>query len=153
MEELTSVALPENVSVVFEAGGAGSWYNDFDPEVLTRGIYNSEGMKILEELPSADMGEPEVLSDFLSYCNTNFPADHRAIIFWNHGGGSVAGAAFDEIYDSDSIKIPELIQALSATDTGSKYELIGFDACLMATIDVADACDEFADYLVMKYWS
>lgn len=148
LEELTSVALPENVSVVFEAGGAGSWYNDFDPEVLTRGIYNSEGMKILEELPSADMGEPEVLSDFLSYCNTNFPADHRAIIFWNHGGGSVAGAAFDEIYDSDSIKIPELIQALSATDTGSKYELIGFDACLMATIDVADACDEFADYLV-----
>ena len=53
-----------------------------------------------------------------------------------------------KIYDSDSIKIPELIQALSATDTGSKYELIGFDACLMATIDVADACDEFADYLV-----
>ena len=148
LEELTSVALPENVSVVFEAGGAGSWYNDFNPEVLTRGIYNSEGMQILEELPSADMGEPEVLSDFLSYCNTNFPADHRAIIFWNHGGGSVAGAAFDEIYDSDSIKIPELIQALSATDTGSKYELIGFDACLMATIDVADACDEFADYLV-----
>lgn len=148
LEELTSVALPKNVSVVFEAGGAGSWYNDFDPEVLTRGIYNSEGMQILEELPSADMGEPEVLSDFLSYCNTNFPADHRAIIFWNHGGGSVAGAAFDEIYDSDSIKIPELIQALSATDTGSKYELIGFDACLMATIDVADACDEFANYLV-----
>ena len=66
LEELTSVALPENVSVVFEAGGAGSWYNDFDPEVLTRGIYNSEGMQILEELPSADMGEPEVYRQFFA---------------------------------------------------------------------------------------
>lgn len=148
LEELGNVTLPENVTVVFEAGGASTWYNDFDPEVLTRGVYNSNGMQILEELPSANMGEPEVLADFLSYCNENFTADHRAIIFWNHGGGSVAGASFDEIYDFDSIKIPELIQALSATDTGSKYDLIGFDACLMATIDIADACDEFADYLV-----
>lgn len=148
LEELGNVTLPENVSVVFEAGGASTWYNDFDPEVLTRGVYNSDGMQILEELPSANMGDPEVLADFLSYCNENFTADHRAIIFWNHGGGSVAGASFDEIYDFDSIKIPELIQALSATDTGSKYDLIGFDACLMATIDIADACDEFADYLV-----
>lgn len=148
LEELMSVALPENVSVVFEAGGASTWYNDFNPDVLTRGIYNCDGVQILEELPSANMGDPEVLSDFLSYCNENFTADHRAVIFWNHGGGSVSGASFDEIYDFDSIKIPELTQALSATDTGSKYELIGFDACLMATIDVADACDEFADYLV-----
>ena len=148
LEELTDVTLPENVSVVFEAGGASTWYNDFDPDVLTRGIYNSDGIQILEELPSANMGDPNVLSDFLSYCNENFTADHRALILWNHGGGSVAGASFDEIYNYDSIKIPELIQALSETDTGSKYELIGFDACLMATIDVADACDEFANYLV-----
>ena len=148
LEELGNVTLPENVTVVFEAGGASTWYNDFDPEVLTRGVYNFDGMQILEELPSANMGDPEVLTDFLSYCNENFAADHKAIIFWNHGGGSVAGASFDEIYDFDSIKIPELIQALSATDTGSKYDLIGFDACLMATIDIADACDEFADYLV-----
>ena len=147
-EELTNVVLPENISVVFEAGGASTWYNDFDPDVLTRGIYNCEGIQMLEELPSANMGDPKVLSDFLSYCNENFTADHKAIILWNHGGGSVAGSSFDENYDFDSIKIPELIQALSTTDTGSKYELIGFDACLMATIDVADACDEYANYLV-----
>ena len=148
LEELTSVELPENVTVVFEAGGASSWQNGFNPEVLTRGIYNSDGLQIIEELPSANMGDPDTLTDFLDFCNTNYPADRRAVFFWNHGGGSVAGAAFDELYDSDSIKLPELIQALTATDTGEKYELIGFDTCLMATVDVADACDDFANYLV-----
>ena len=148
LEELTSVELPENVTVVFEAGGASAWQNDFNPEVLTRGIYNSDGLQIIEEIPSANMGDPDTLTDFLNFCNTNYPADRKAVLFWNHGGGSVAGAAFDELYNSDSIQLPELIQALNATDTGEKYELIGFDTCLMATIDVADACDEFANYLV-----
>lgn len=148
LEELTSVQLPENVTVVFEAGGASAWSNGFNPEVLTRGVYNSDGLQIIEEIPSANMGDPATLTDFLSFCNSNYPADRRAIFFWNHGGGSVSGAAFDELYNNDSIQIPELIQALNATNTGEKYELIGFDTCLMATIDVANACDEFANYLV-----
>lgn len=148
LEELMSVDLPENVTVVFEAGGASAWHNDFDPDVLTRGIYNSDGLQIVEEIPSANMGDPNTLTDFLDFCNTNYPADRRAVFFWNHGGGSVSGAAFDELYNNDSIRLSELIQALSATDTGEKYELIGFDTCLMATIDVADACDDFANYLV-----
>jgi len=148
LEELKSVPLPENVTVVFEAGGASAWSNGFNPEVLTRGVYNSDGLQIIEEIPSANMGDPATLADFLSFCNANYPADRRAIFFWNHGGGSVSGAAFDELYDGDSIQIPELIQALNATNTGEKYELIGFDTCLMATIDVANACDEFANYLV-----
>lgn len=148
LEELMSVELPENVTVVFEAGGASTWQSDFDPEVLTRGVYNSDGLQIIEELPSANMGDPATLTDFLNFCNTHYPADRRAVFFWNHGGGSVAGAAFDELYDSDSIQLPELIRALTAADTGEKYELIGFDTCLMATIDVADACNEFANYLV-----
>ena len=50
-EELTNVVLPENISVVFEAGGASTWYNDFDPDVLTRGIYNCEGIQMLKNFP------------------------------------------------------------------------------------------------------
>ena len=87
LEELGNVTLPENVTVVFEAGGASTWYNDFDPEVLTRGVYNFDGMQILEELPSANMGDPEVLADFLSYCKTNnlkfeFDNEGKRIVRW-----------------------------------------------------------------------
>lgn len=79
LEELMSVDLPENVTVVFEAGGASAWHNDFDPDVLTRGIYNSDGLQIVEEIPSANMGDPNTLTDFLDFCNTNYPADRRAV--------------------------------------------------------------------------
>ncbi len=148
LEELMSVQLPENVKVVFEAGGSSEWYTDFNTEKLTRGVYSSEGIEIIEELPSANMGSAETLSDFLNFCNENYPADKRAVLFWNHGGGSVSGLAFDELYDFDSLQLSELSSAFEEQDTGTKYELVGFDTCLMATIDVADTFDEYANYMV-----
>jgi hypothetical protein len=35
------------------------------------------------------MGEAETLADFLNFCNENYPADNRAVIFWDHGAGNV----------------------------------------------------------------
>ncbi len=148
LEELMSVELPKNIKVVFEAGGSSAWENDLDAEKLTRGVYSSEGLEIIEELPSANMGSAETLSDFLSFCNKNYPADKRAVLFWNHGGGSVSGLAFDELYDFDSLNLSELSSAFKEQNTGEKYELVGFDTCLMATIDVADTFDEYANYMV-----
>ncbi|MDR2514126.1 MAG: hypothetical protein LBD02_02825 [Christensenellaceae bacterium] len=44
----------------------------------------------MDELPAASMGDGSTLADFLTFCNENYPADNRAVVFWNHGGGSVA---------------------------------------------------------------
>lgn len=149
LQELMNVQLPENVKVVFEAGGSSAWHNDyFSPENLTRGVYSSEGLEIVEEIPTANMGSAETLSDFLNFCNENYPADKRAVLFWNHGGGSVTGVAFDELNNNDSLRLAELSQAFKEQDTGEKYELVGFDTCLMATIDVADVFDDYANYMV-----
>lgn len=149
LEELMSVQLPENVKVVFEAGGSSAWNNDyFSADKLTRGVYSSEGLEIVEEIPVANMGSAETLSDFLSFCNENYPADKRAVLFWNHGGGSVTGLAFDELYKFDSLQLSELTAAFEEQKTNEKYELVGFDTCLMATIDVADVFDEYANYMV-----
>jgi len=148
LEELMSVQLPENVTVVIEAGGSESWENDFDPDMLTRCVYDADGFEVVEEIPSASMGDPDTLADFLTFCNENYPADRRAVVFWNHGGGNVAGIAFDELYDDDSLTLPELGAAFEAADFGGKYELIGFDACLMATIDTAATFVEYANWMV-----
>lgn len=149
LEELMSVELPENIKVVFEAGGSSAWHNDyFSPDHLTRGVYSSNGLEIIEQIPTSNMGSPETLSAFLGFCNKNFPADKRAVFFWNHGGGSVSGLAFDELFDNDSLRLAELAQVFGQQDTGQKYELVGFDTCLMATIDTADTFDEYANYMV-----
>ena len=99
LEEMMQVELPENVNVVIETGGAAEWQNDqMDAAKLQRWLYNSDGLQLLEEQDTANMGDAQTLYEFLDYASTNYPADRVAVTFWNHGGGSVSGAAFDELH-------------------------------------------------------
>lgn len=153
LSELMEVELPENVNVVIETGGSAVWQNDLmDADKLQRWLYNSEGLQLVDEQPSASMGEAQTLADFLSFAKENYPAEKTAVVFWNHGGGSVTGAAFDEIYGYDSLTLDEMYQAFSSVWNLSMekqpLELIGFDTCLMATVDVAYTFADLAHYLV-----
>ena len=153
LSELLEVELPENVNVVIETGGSAVWQNDLmDADKLQRWLYNSEGLQLVDEQPSASMGEAHTLADFLSFAKENYPAEKTAVVFWNHGGGSVTGAAFDEIYGYDSLTLDEMYQAFSSVWNPSMekqpLELIGFDTCLMATVDVAYTFADLAHYLV-----
>ena len=153
LSEMMEVELPENVNVVIETGGASVWQNDeVDPSKLQRWLYNSEGLQLLEESETANMGDAQTLYEFLDFANTNYPADRVAVTFWNHGGGSVSGAAFDELHGLDSLDLAEMYQAFDAVWPADKddpaLELIGFDTCLMATVDVAAVFQNFAKYLV-----
>ena len=153
LSEMMEVQLPENVNVVIETGGASVWQNDeMDPSKLQRWLYNSEGLQLLEEQDTANMGDAQTLYEFLDFANTNYPADHVAVTFWNHGGGSVSGAAFDELHDLDSLDLSEMYQAFNevwpANTADPALELVGFDTCLMATVDVASVFQNFAKYLV-----
>jgi len=151
--EMLEVAIPEGVNIVIETGGAQVWQNELvDASKIQRWLYNSDGLQLLETLESANMGEAQTLYDFLDYANTNFPAEKVAVTFWNHGGGSVTGAAFDELYGLDSLDLGEMYSAFDAVWPANAeapaLELIGFDTCLMATIDVAATFAPFAKYLV-----
>ena len=153
LSELLEVQLPENVNVVIETGGASAWQNEVvDAGKLQRYLYSSEGLQLIDEQPSASMGEAQTLADFLAFASTNYPADNTAVVFWNHGGGSVSGAAFDELYDNDSLTLDELYAAFTSVYTPSTelppIDLIGFDTCLMATVDVANIFTDLAHYLV-----
>ena len=32
-----------------------------------------------------DMGSAQTLTDFITYCKTNYPATHYVLCFWDHG--------------------------------------------------------------------
>jgi len=151
--EMMEVRLPENVTVVIQTGGAAAWQNDFvDAGKIQRWVYNNEGLFLADEQDTANMGDAQTLYEFLDFANTNFPADNVAVTFWNHGGGSVSGAAFDELHYSDSLDLAEMYAAFDAVwpanTEAPALELIGFDTCLMATVDVAAVFQNFAKYLV-----
>ncbi len=152
--EMLEVQLPEGVTVVIQTGGAQTWQNDsVDADVLQRWVYNSEGFQLVDEQPSANMGDSATLEEFLSFAKENYPAEKTAVLFWNHGGGSVSGAAFDELYGNDSLDLAEMYAAFTSVwepdlEGEPPLELVGFDTCLMATVDVAYTFCDLAHYLV-----
>ena len=151
--EMMEVALPENVRVIIQTGGAKTWQNNVvDADILQRYVYDSEGLTLVDELPPASMGDAATLTDFLRYCKQNYPAEKTAVLFWNHGGGSVSGAAFDERYGYDSLTLDEMQTAFGrvweADENNPPLELVGFDTCLMATVDVVGTFAGTARYLV-----
>ncbi len=153
LEEIMSVSLPENITVVIQTGGAKRWHNDFvDANYTQRFVYDSDGMRLVDELPRSNMGETDTLTDFLQFANQNYPADNVMLNFWNHGSGSVYGVCYDEIYDDDSLTIDEYYYAVTEVfpinNENPPLQIVAFDACLMATVDVANSLIGVSDYLV-----
>ena len=153
LEEMLAVNLPEDVKVIIQTGGATHWEReDMHPDRIGRYVYDDAGLRLLEQQPQANMAETETLSDFLRFCTENYPADRTMMLFWNHGGGSVTGAEFDANYAFDSLTLDEFRSAFEQVFTldanTPPFEVVGFDACLMATIDVADVFSDVGKYLV-----
>ncbi len=151
--EMLDVDLPSNVRMVIQTGGSAYWKNgSISGRKIQRYLYCDQGLFLAEEKPRTNMGDPRTLEDFLIFCRDNYPADRTMMIFWNHGGGSVSGVSFDENYGYDSLTLNEMQAAFGnvypLSETDPPFELIGFDACLMATIDVAYAFRNIGRYLV-----
>jgi len=116
----------------------------------------------VSELGEVNMGDANVLKDFVSWGKSSYPAEHYALVIWNHGGGvrsisdtefspSIKGSAYDTTSDDDFIFTGELSDVLTASES---VDLLGFDACLMGMAEVAyeyrpGRVDAFgADYFV-----
>ncbi len=93
------------------------------------------------------MTKADNLSGFIQWCAKNYPANRNELIFWDHGGGSLSGYGYDEKYaSSGSMTLAGINTALK--DGGVKFDFIGFDACLMATVENALMLTPYADYMI-----
>ncbi|MBN2898338.1 MAG: hypothetical protein JXO44_06170 [Clostridia bacterium] len=141
----------QNINVIVETGGTAKWANDFVDGKKTQ-RFELVGGKFLEvgSLPNQNMGYKKTLSDFIIWGTRNYPAKKTALILWNHGAGPVVGYGYDENFDGDSLQLNELHEALKTAynTTGVKFEMLGFDACLMASLEVADVIQDYANVLV-----
>ncbi|MDG6223987.1 MAG: clostripain-related cysteine peptidase [Candidatus Thermoplasmatota archaeon] len=100
------------------------------------------GSPMLEDLGEVNMGDPQVLIDFVIWSMDNFPARNYALVLWDHGGGW-RGICWDEtVPDSDAhdhldlVEIGYALEQIYMARGSQRIELIGFDACLMAGIEV-----------------
>ena len=147
LEEMFQIQPPKGVKVVVQTGGAKGWKREEIPsDRIGRFIYDKKGWKKKETLELQSMGDPGTLVDFLRFCDKNYPAEKTMLILWNHGGGTLGGVSYDENYGMDSFSLAELRDAFA--QTGKSYDIIGFDACLMANLETANSVSPYGTYLI-----
>lgn len=149
LQEMVNAELGENVKVVIQTGGAKQWHFSRSASAQTRQrwLISNEGMYLLGDVGPGTMLEQQSVTDFANWGIQNFPADRYIFVFWDHGGGTIGGYGSDELYPRQRpLSLLELRNALA--DTNQKFDMVGFDACLMGTIETAYALEPVADYLL-----
>lgn len=150
MQEMIDASTDSRIKYIVQTGGAKSWDNDVvsGNKIERYEICNGNMTKIMDK-QSGNMGQSSELTDFLKWGVTTYPAKNMGVIFWNHGGGSIQGVCFDEKYDYDSLTLREIDSAfLSVYDNMTdNFRFVGFDACLMATVETANVLASYADYM------
>jgi hypothetical protein len=103
------------------------------------------GKLMAQSKDELDTGSPEVLRAALDYVQRNTQSKHYMVDLWDHGNGW-KGVSYDD-NPSSSLDMPELQKAL--TGLPQKIDILSADACLMATVEVADTAKAIgADFLV-----
>jgi hypothetical protein len=144
--------------------GARRYYIEADEDDTTI------GSAVVSELGAVDSGAAETVVEFVQWAVESYPAERYALVFWNHGWGwSLAPehGPFDDLeppvpgwskgLSSDastgnylSVALGDFEAALQgATDAiGGSLDLLGIDACVMASWEVAHVAAPFAEVMV-----
>jgi hypothetical protein len=128
----------------------GDW-TDCERFLVTQGM-TPELSNSFESLGEVNMADNQTLIDFGNMAIQYFPAHHYALVLWDHGG-SWTGVCWDDsmLPSVDSLTMPELGSALSSittTNSLSALDVVWFDACNMASIEVACEISSYCSNLV-----
>ncbi|ABQ46315.1 peptidase C11, clostripain [Thermotoga petrophila RKU-1] len=144
----------ENVSVVvfYDGGGTSDGILVLDDDGNWKAIMGITGVDF-------NSGSYEDLEYWLKYVFENFSSTYRALIMWDHGSAwiydsiyvSSKAISFDDTSGS-AIAVKDLGTALNnvvnSVLAGQKIDILGFDACLMGSLEVIYELRNTAQYIV-----
>ncbi|MDD2716185.1 MAG: clostripain-related cysteine peptidase [Candidatus Wallbacteria bacterium] len=151
VEEMMKVGSNDQLDIIVLQDHAGS--NN------TERHYIKKGSKDTEKVGEIDMGNWQEALNFFKWGVQNHPADHYVFDIWNHGAGwekKARGEMFKGIsYDDDSgnhMTTPHLglLAKAMKEHIGRNVDIIGYDACLMAMMEVAYETKDYTDYAVFS---
>lgn len=144
-----TTAKGDGVDFVVQAGGSERWFTKgIDDSTVGRYLISGGEIETVELLDNKTcMSEPDSLKDFIVWAKNNYPADRYMLVLWDHGGGFASGYGVDDLNkraDRSLLSASEIINVIK--DVDMKFDLIGFDACLMQNVEYANALEPYADY-------
>ena len=149
IREMMEIGSTENVTIILQ----------LDSRNVTTKRYKVEKglLTLLADLGELDMASGETLRDFVSDTISGYPAEHYALLIWDHGQGWKGTAATKSIFnDYDNGKFNYYLSnyyiagalADARSETGVKLDILGIDACNMSVIEAAYEFRNAADILV-----
>ncbi len=149
LNEMKNATIADNINIIVYTGGCNQWKDSTISSTVNQ-IYKVESGKLIcleKDMGNAAMTKPENLTSFIQYCTSNYPANRNELILWDHGGGSITGYGYDEKNRvSGSMTLAGINTALK--NAGTTFDFIGFDACLMATVENGLMLTNYADYMI-----
>src|SRR5687767_12739354 len=136
--ELAPTGSSANVQVIALAD-RGPGYDASRGDWQTTKLYHvTKDMLATPENAVADWGErnfgdKQTLIDFVTWTKTNYPADHYALYFWGHGWNWHPGWVMQDDTSNDTLDMHEVKAALPSIGF---IDMVGFDGCNMASIEV-----------------
>ncbi len=161
--EMSSVGSNSDVKIVVQMDRTSGYATTYDNWTDTRRFLVTPGMTPTvangTSIGEVNMGDPATLVSFVQWAMGAYPADHYALVLWDHGSGwrhraldqpSVQGIAYDDTSGGDGLDMLDMRSALNTLTGGGAqpFDLIGLDACLMAMIEVDGQMRPYADVRV-----
>lgn len=106
----------------------------------TRLLYVEKGrLKPLADWGHASMGDLKTLRRFVDTAASLYPAEHYGLILEDHGSGW-SSLCVDETSGDQALTLRDLRAALLPfAQAHGKFDLVGIDACLMGSLETAQA--------------
>ena len=126
-----------NMSQIIDDGQDREFGNETHPDAY---LYQAD---------YANMDDESSLKLFLDYLRDGYVNfDQRFLTFWDHGN-SYKGFGGDSNFYAyrDKLYLDEMARAFKRSQAGT-FDLIGFDACLMASVEVAKIIAPNARYMI-----
>jgi hypothetical protein len=138
--ELAPTGSSTNVQVVALADRGPGYDTSYGDWQTTKLFHVTKGMTAAPENAVADwgerdMGDKQMLIDFVTWTKATYPADHYALYFWGHGWNWHPGYVMWDDTSADSLDYEEMKAAMPSLGF---IDVVGFDGCNMASIEVLD---------------
>ncbi|MBT4594905.1 hypothetical protein HOD08_03435 [bacterium] len=134
---------------------------------VLRVLVEKDELIVKEEFESTkenSSGSAKNLLELITWGVKNYPAEHYAVILWNHGMGTFnpefsdseatvesRGISINDKYDTyiKDTELKEVLEKVSKESlSGEKIDIVGFDACIMGTVEIATQIQNAAKIMV-----
>jgi hypothetical protein len=167
VNEMETVGSTEDVNILVQldrssgySNADGNWSGARRYRVTQDNDFNHIGSEVLADLGSVDSGDYSTIVDFVAWGEENYPAERYGLVLWDHGWSwyispeesVLTKGISDDEETGNSISVAEgdLEEMLrDVTEiTGQPLEVLGMDACIMQSWEVAHVSVPYANYYV-----